>query len=372
MSETFVHHGAMFSYYSAKTRAYLSYKQIPFVEGYDVPVLTGRIKEATGKVMVPVVETPEGELLQDTTVIIDALEKRFTAQPILPSDPVLLMITRMVEFFIDELWICTAMNSRWNDPVSTAFAIGEFGRCFSAGQNLDDAEIQVIGERLAGRMQAYLPRLGVSEPTGQSAVKELFQQASLALNKVVGASKFAFGNRPCLIDFCLYAGYYAHQYRDPGAASSFLKSNTPELCYFIDNLHAAQCLPVDGDLMVSDSLIDYLRLIGPVSVAFAAGTFETMNDYIRKNGTIPLNSESLASDAALDPVKLVFNGQQFIKVSSAYTAWKLQRVLEVFDGMSSSDRARALQLAEKIGWDSVLQMSPEFGLKREGYQIKLV
>lgn len=372
MNPTFIHHGTMFSYYSAKTRAYLSFKKIPFVELYDGGALTGRIKEKTNKFMIPVVETPEGEILQDTTVIIDALELRFTDRPVMPQDPVMQLLTRIVEFFIDELWITTAMNSRWNDKVSTAFAISEFGRCFGAGHGLNKDELQAIGERMAGQMQAYLPRLGIAQEQGRRAADELFQQASIALNRLLGAKHFALGDRPSLIDFCLYEGYYAHQYRDLGSAQFFLKSETPDLCYFIDNLHAAQCLSVEGELTITPSLIDYLRIIGPISAEFAAGTINSVNKAVASGVDLSLAGESLSGGVDLDFVSMTFDGHPLIRATSAFTAWKLQRVLQVYAQMNPADQTRAAQLAAKFGWHDVLKTTPTYTLTRENYQIKLV
>ena len=41
-------------------------------------------------------------------------------RPAFPQDPVLMLVTRIVEFFIDELWVVTGMQTRWNDPDARA------------------------------------------------------------------------------------------------------------------------------------------------------------------------------------------------------------------------------------------------------------
>jgi glutathione S-transferase len=130
------------------------------------------------------VETPDGQILQDTT----------------------------------------AMHYRWNDPRAKAFA---------------------IGEKVAAQMMSYLPRLGISDESGQTAVENFFAHTSEQLNQCVGPTTYAFGPHPSLIDFCLFTGYYAHHYRDHGDAADFLKSQTPDLCYYLENLHAAHCAPAD-------------------------------------------------------------------------------------------------------------------------------
>src|SRR3990172_4456353 len=76
------------SYFSGKLEAYLRYKQIPY-ERVEVSwgALMRRILPRTGLAKVPVVETPDGQWLQDTTPILDWMEARHPEPAILPADP---------------------------------------------------------------------------------------------------------------------------------------------------------------------------------------------------------------------------------------------------------------------------------------------
>lgn len=71
-TDRFTMYGAGFSLYSGKLRSYLRKKGIPFVEK-SPSVLTYRrfIVPCTGVRFIPVLHTPEDEVLQDTTVIIE-------------------------------------------------------------------------------------------------------------------------------------------------------------------------------------------------------------------------------------------------------------------------------------------------------------
>ncbi len=332
---SYIHHGTMFSYFSAKTRAYLSYKQIPFVERYDGRDLSRRIAEVTHKVMIPVVETPDGQILQDTTAIIDTLEQIHPGRPVFPSDPVLMMITRIVEFIMDELWVTTAMHYRWNDPRAKAFAISEFGRRIGGSSGLQGDAAMAIGEKVAAQMMSYLPRLGISEESGQTAVENFFAHTSKQLNQCVGPTTYAFGPHPSLIDFCLFTGYYAHHYRDHGDAADFLKSQTPDLCYYLDNLHAAHCAPADGELALSDGFKNYLQAIGPAGAEFAQLTLSSASEAIEN-----VNPGEVFN-RALGPFTLHLGDGQLQRGSSPFSAWKAQRVLEVYAAMDAADKDRA-------------------------------
>ena len=76
-NETHKLYGAPLSLYTAKARSYLIFKQIPFEEIFSsMKVYKKIIVPKTGVRFIPVVKTPEGEFLQDTSHIIDTLEQR--------------------------------------------------------------------------------------------------------------------------------------------------------------------------------------------------------------------------------------------------------------------------------------------------------
>ncbi|MBK7772607.1 MAG: glutathione S-transferase N-terminal domain-containing protein [Sandaracinaceae bacterium] len=88
MSVNFLHYAWPVSPYSAKTRAYLTFKRIPFVEVAPSAItLFGDIRKAVGAAVMPTVVTPEGQWMQDSTEIIDALETRFPRAPVTPRRP---------------------------------------------------------------------------------------------------------------------------------------------------------------------------------------------------------------------------------------------------------------------------------------------
>jgi len=365
MQETLIHHGVMFSYYSAKTRSYLGYRRIPCVERYYADAMQGRIRDVTHKVMIPVVEMPDGELLQDTTQIIDELERRFPQRRVLPDDPVMLLVSRLVEFIIDELWISVAMNTRWNDPESKAFIIGEFGARIGGSAGLEGAEARAMGEQVAERMQSYLPRLGVGDPEGLLMAGRFLRETSLCLDRLVGRTRYALGERPTLMDFCLFTGYYGHLYRDPGEAQRFLKTETPGLSYYLDNLHAAHCLPEEGDLAITGALRDYLQRIGPAGAGFARGIQEG-TARLADTATPGRVFEEAIADFTFDML-----GEPFTRGGSTFSAWKLQRVRDVYSELSARQRERVDGLLVGTGWPELLRDEPVYRLERRDCRVHL-
>ena len=356
----YTHYGPMVSYYSAKTRACLGYKRIPFVEVYELAAYRDRVAPAVGRTVFPMLESHQGEILQDTTVIIDALEQRHPERQVFPRDPVLMLVARIVEFFVDEFWVVTAMHTRWNDPVARRFVIAEFNRFFGQG---DADDIWANGDAVAERMQSYLPALGLDNESGQHRIQRLFEEATELLDQAVGPRQFAFGPHPSLADCCLYAAYYPHQYRDHGSAQAHLKTKAANLSYFLDNMHAAYGMPAGGALGLTEPFLAYLRYIGPIGAAYATSVERLAQPVLAAAGP----GEEV--DQGLTPEIELF-GERYRRFCSVFSAWKAQRVREAYERLSGEDRERGDALMADVGWEEFLSGSPDVRMERVGFTLQ--
>lgn len=356
----YIHYGPMFSYYAAKTRACLSYKRIPFVEVVEAGAYAERIAPVLGRTVFPVVQSDAGEIFQDTTVIVDELESRHPERPVFPRDPVLMLVTRIVEFFIDEFWIVTAMHTRWNDADARRFAIAEFKRFFGEGGGQD---IWSSGAAIAQRMQSYLPTLGIDTQKGRHDMQRLFEEATELLNQAVGPRQFAFGLRPSLVDCCLFEGYFAHQYRDHGSAQAYLKSRAASLSYFLDNMQAAGGMPAGEDMGLTDAFLAYLRYIGPIGAAYAAS--------VRRLAE-PLVAAAAPGEALAQPLEpeIELFGRPYKRGCTIFSAWKAQRVEDAHAGLADRDRERADRLMAQIGWSDFLASPTLTRIDRVGFELQ--
>ncbi len=81
--------GGQLSVYTARVRSYLIKKRIPYRERYPShPDFGGRIVPGLGFFVIPVLETPDGTILEDSSEIIDYLEERHPEPCFVPSTPV--------------------------------------------------------------------------------------------------------------------------------------------------------------------------------------------------------------------------------------------------------------------------------------------
>ena len=93
MSEKYKIFGAELSPYSVKTRSYFRYKNIPHKWVVRSPSTADEFQKYAKLPIVPLVVTPEKEGIQDSTPIMDKMEKLFIEPKANPDDEVLNFIS---------------------------------------------------------------------------------------------------------------------------------------------------------------------------------------------------------------------------------------------------------------------------------------
>ena len=128
MSTSYTLYGWHLSYFTGKALCYLRYKQAPFEhKAVDMFTLMRRIKRKTGAAVMPVMVTPEGEWINDTSRIIDHVEARIADRSVHPATPVQRFASYLMEAWGDEWWIPMAMHTRWTYPENYALFEREAG-----------------------------------------------------------------------------------------------------------------------------------------------------------------------------------------------------------------------------------------------------
>jgi hypothetical protein len=62
-------------------------------------------------------------------------------------------------------------------------------------------------------------------------------------------------------------------------------------------------------------------------------------------------------------------GQSVTRMVGSYTLWSLQRALDLFRDLSSSDRERLDSALSGTGWDVLLSYEPRHRLAKKGYEL---
>lgn len=238
--------------YSAKVRAYLKWTGANFAE-IPPPVwdLKGKIQKAVGRAIMPTVQRADGSWLQDSAEIIDVLEAEGDGPSITPPGPKQRVADLLLELHGDEWLPMAALHYRWNVPVNAAFARDEFALW---GVPLLPRFLgRKVVARVADKMAAYLPRLGVDARTAPG-VEAFTEQLLGRLEEHLREHRFLLGSRPCRGDFALFATPSAHLLRDP--ATTALVERFPRVRRWIGRLRTGEGRPgafLEGDV-VPDTL----------------------------------------------------------------------------------------------------------------------
>src|ERR1700745_1701065 len=100
-ADTYRIFGAEMSPYSVKVRSYFRYKAIPHQWILRNAASQAEFETFAKIPIIPLVVTPDGTGIQDSTPIIEAMEKLYPEPSIHPDDPITNFISALVEEFGD-------------------------------------------------------------------------------------------------------------------------------------------------------------------------------------------------------------------------------------------------------------------------------
>lgn len=348
--DTFTLFGAEFSYYSGKTRSYLLHKRIPFVEKPATAwIYLALLPRRVNAAVVPVVLTPEGEWLQDTSVIIDQLEQRFPQHPVVPATPVQRLVAYLFELWGDEFLLPLAMHTRWNRPEHLDWYPLQAGTVMLPGWPVFMQ--RWMGRKIASGMQGHVQTLGFDK--AQAAVLDRFGQIQLdALNAHFAQHSFLLGNRPCLGDYGLIGPLYAHIGRDP-LSSRDLIDTRPHLKAWIARMFQPQS-SVGGEFLPDDqipaTLLPALRSIFDEMLPFLQGCA----DAVRQTPQLPANARK--AQRFFGMLEYPMAGGTHHRAAASYPVWMTQRLLQVFYGMPANEQELVREWLASVDGSALLKL----------------
>lgn len=351
------------SYFSGKLRAYLRCKGIPFQERrVNALTLMWRIPRHTGEVVMPVVVTPQGEWLQDTTHIIEVLDRRVAERPSLPATPIKRLAALLIEAWADEFWIPSAMHYRWNFADNYPLFEYEAGRALLPW--LPATLRRPLARKVASRLHGYLPGIGVIPE--QHDILERWTIAQLdALETHFTHHRWLLGNGPCLADFALVGPLYAHLGRDPAPLRQLIEPR-PRLHDWIQRAEAGERGQTDdGNDAVPDSLQPIFHSI--------INEFLPMVDGIRDE-TAAHTTDCVAGrrlPRGLGQIRHPLLDGVFARNAMPYTLWMLQRVQRLLTSWPEADRMLAIDWLRTLGAGDLQDRDLGPALERQGLHVTL-
>jgi glutathione S-transferase len=350
----YLFYAAEISYFSGKVRPALRYKGVHFRE--LLPDFQNVILPRTGLAFIPVVVTPDDETWQDTSDILDALERRVPDPPLYPTTPLQRLVAFLIELYADEFLILPAMHYRWDFPESVQKARAEF---------IANSETPETAGRFADRMSGALPFLGVT-PATAPAIEAHTRELLAVLSEHLATHAYVLGDRMSLADCALMGPLYAHLYLD-AVPGRLLRETAPRVCRWIERMNRPDPA-APGEWLPDDALAPTLRplleLIGRDAVPLildAARAFDTWAD-----GQVPEEPPR-----AVGGHETRLRGVTVQRYTSSYTPWMVQRPLDVHRSFTPEQRRTVERALAGTGCDALLAHAPRRRVAKRRFKIVL-
>jgi glutathione S-transferase len=197
--------GSELSPYSVKVRAYLRYKVIPHTWIVRNPQSAPEFQRLAKLPLIPLVVTPEGDALQDSTPILEALEPRFPEPSIHPPEPVAAFASALLEEYGDEWGNKWMFHYRWTYEPDQIACSERIAREQLSQESPE--RVRVLGQAIRTRM---IPRLSFVGSSAQTApiLERSFERALALLEPHLAFRPYLFGERPAFADFGLALQIY--------------------------------------------------------------------------------------------------------------------------------------------------------------------
>lgn len=338
------------SLYSGKVRSYLRYKRIPYEEVVATLFVFLRfIGPRTGVRFIPVVQTPNDVVLQDTTHIIDALEELHPSRSVYPETPKQRLVALLIELHADEWLLNPAMHYRWSfahEREHIDDVLEHFGMLLSP--HAPRWMRRIVGKRFAKPFSEALPLLGIT-PRTIPALEASYLQLLDQLEQHFSVHRFLLGDRPSIGDFGLIGPLYAHLGRD-FYPKALMQSRAPAVYRWVERMHFAD--PIEGDFLpqdqIPDSLLPVLRGLFSEFFPVAIDTAQRLERWLAEN-------EGRKIPRAIGEHEVRFGEITEKRRIFPYTQWMLQWPLDYYACLSPTERAEADDLLRKVGGYEAMQ-----------------
>jgi glutathione S-transferase len=224
-------YGSELSPYSVKVRSFFRYKKLNHEWIPRSPAVQSEFQKYAKLPLVPLVVTPEGEGIQDSTPILESFETSHPEPSVTPADPALAFVSALLEEYGDEWGNKWMFHYRWHyqpDAWSTAERIAQ--QMMGAQGTLAVAQARAaVAERMMGR----LGFVGSNDGT-QPLIEASFAKALGLIDAHLASRPYLLGGRPAMADFGLWGQLYeAATDPTPGAV---MRASAPNVMGWIQRM----------------------------------------------------------------------------------------------------------------------------------------
>src|SRR5258706_250363 len=213
--------GLELSPYSVKVRSYFRYKAIPHQWIQRSEETQAEFQKYAKLPLVPLVVSPEGEGIQDSTPIIEAYEAKFPEPSIHPRERVAAFVSALLEEFGDEWGNKWMFHYRWAREADQVSASERIGAAMSGASG--DA-LKPVAAGIRERMVNRVWFVGSNAQTAPQ-IEAGFQAAVAQIETHLASRPYLFGARPAFGDFSMWGQIY-NAWTDP-TPGAILRAKAP-------------------------------------------------------------------------------------------------------------------------------------------------
>ena len=372
--------GTPHSLYTGKARSCLIKKGLAFVERCPSHAdYKARVRPAVGMVTFPVLETPEGQFIQDSTDIVtylDSLDSLASVTSMTPSTPVQRVVARLIDGFGLEGMLQAAMHYRWSyRDEQELFLQTEFGRGLYAGA--DREARRAAGRRVMDFFSSSLPALGITPETAP-AIETAYEELLEALDVHFQSYPYVMGWRVSIADLGLIAPMYAHLGRDP-YPTALMKKRAPNVARWVERMQLpntpdGEYAPHDADWLPDDAIPTTLEPLlalvfkdwGPLLGADIASYQQWLvaHPEVQAGHLVHINDKHMVHPT-LGMVSYAWRGVQVQRASAVHGLWLFQLAQDAANALSGDAKQKLAAWVERTGGQEVMDLRLPRALERQ-------
>ena len=372
----YILYGAYASYYTAKSRAYLRKKGIPFEERLPSdPQFRELVRPKSGTPKIPQMLTPEGEVIQDTVEILDYLEPRFQSLPAFPATPKQRVFAHLMELLASEGLLHLAWLHRWLHEDNYFFVEMDFGRSFSPQGS--DAELMKYGQVISNRMKTG----GLLPEATPEMLARIHQQVVTLLELLEQHFRrypYLLGGQPCVADYAMMGALHAHMGRDP-VPLRVMQDHAPRVFRWVEHMQVPEVAAPEffdteiaflADDAVPDTAVALLNHIADTHGAPFLRDALAFAHYVERDK--PASGQGFDEtniDQELKVTGVDIDGEKQDVTVQLHLIWILQRSQSYFQQLAENVQHEVLDgLGEGVA-ARLLQVPAKAALQRRNYRL---
>ncbi|MEM7741378.1 MAG: glutathione S-transferase N-terminal domain-containing protein [Pseudomonadota bacterium] len=355
----YILYGMPLSLYTGKVRAYLIRRRIVFEERIAAhPSFAAEIIPKIGRFIIPVLVTPDGEIWQDGSEIIDRLEERHpNDHPVVPSSKAHAVLAHLFALFGSEGLLRAAMHYRWDfDDENLAFIREGFMEAIPIARDDDAWETFFLNS--SGRMRRAKTGFGVNDQTAPT-VEESYKEFLSLFNTHLTEHLFLLGDHPTIGDEGLYGPLLPHLGRDPVPAL-MMKTTAHAVYRWTERLaHPGQ--PLGQSLIDLEdppaTLLALMRFIKDEYLTEIMAHIDVAEAWLAERPDLPIGESGVdkRSRRVIGLADYTWRGHAVSTIIMPYRLWLLERLQTAYLQITDQESALVDQLFRDTGLSPMIE-----------------